>query len=277
MGPNRSALLLAAVATLAVSADAAPRRRPAPAQIEVVSAGADQALRLGDQTLSRPFGAQLVDRVVVVSRHALPGSRTAWLVRGEGGADCPARYVVVSRRAAEAPSVTAPFGTCSPGATARTARGDLLVTMPDAAGPPVSFAWAGGAMRPIGSAAMLLAAAPTACSADAQRSPELLDAALAETLPLDLRRRGGIRRAELDGEVLEGTVADLACLAAWPGGDPKVRKAATPLFASKRYGAAAFAALDNVARTPGTDTALRAAVRTFSAQMYYAVGSREPI
>ena len=110
MARRRHKLALLMLAALSGGVAAAPARRT-PVGLTVVNAGSDQALRLGETTLSRPFGAQLVDRLTVVGRHALPGSRTLWLVRGDGGAECPARYVVVGTAPGEAPTVGTPFGT----------------------------------------------------------------------------------------------------------------------------------------------------------------------
>jgi hypothetical protein len=56
-----------------------------------------------------------------------------------------------------------------------------------------------------------------------------------------------------------------------------VYKAATPLFASKRYGTASFATLDRIAGATNSEAALRASARILSAQMRYFVAKREPL
>ena len=57
---------------------------PATAQrkLTVISAGSEQALAAGKTVLSRPFGAQLVDRLAVVGSYPA-GPTTYHLVRGD--------------------------------------------------------------------------------------------------------------------------------------------------------------------------------------------------
>lgn len=258
---------------LACPADAAPRRS---ADLTVVGAGGEQALRLDGAVLARPFGGTLVDRLSVIGRYALPRGATAWLVRGDGGGDCPSRYVVVERRPGQAPVVSAPLAPCAANVGARVHRGrlDLLVT--DAAGATSRYAWRDGAIRPLDAAAERQLTAVPGCTA-AAGGPEELDVALDETLPPELRRTGGVKRAGLDPATIEATVASLACLATWPGAEPRVHEAAAPLFAAKQTGRASFAALDAIARSPDSTVDLKAAVRSFAARMRYYVGRREPI
>jgi hypothetical protein len=78
-------------------------------------------------------------------------------------------------------------------------------------------------------------------------------------------------------EEMRATVVGLACLASWPGAEEVVPRAATPLFASKRHGDAAFAALEAVAQDPASDANLRASVRAFGAEMAFRVERREPL
>ena len=61
----------------------------------VVSAGSEQAIKLGKTVISRPFGAELVDHLAVVGSYSVQGARLH-LIRGKGGSDCPARYAVIA-------------------------------------------------------------------------------------------------------------------------------------------------------------------------------------
>lgn len=119
-----------------------------PRDTSIVSAGSEQAVRLGKVVLSRPFGAQLVDRLAVAGSFNVQGRRLH-LIRGEAAGDCPARFVVIETAADRDPVISDPFGTCSLSATGRLSRGVLVVTMPATAtgGPPVRFAYQGGSMR----------------------------------------------------------------------------------------------------------------------------------
>jgi hypothetical protein len=83
-----------------------------------------------------------------------------------------------------------------------------------------------------------------------------------------------LKKAEIAPDDLRRLVTGLACFSTWPGADKIVPQAATPLFASKRYGDASFAALETVSQTPGIDAGVVAAVRQFGAEMHYYVGRR---
>lgn len=284
-GDMRLILLgLAATAALATPALAARRQPAPPPALAVVTSGSEQALKLGDTLLSRPFGAELVDTIAVVGRY---GTRAEplYVVEGTAGATCAARYVVVSARSGQPPVVSAPFGTCVKGIAVRqTVRGIEMQLTPSSSGGASRFAYADGALRPLD--------APT-IAADGIAAPQTLrcrnpgdmagldgdafEAQLEETLPAAYRTSGAVRRAEIAPSALHEMVAGLACLATWPGAGDAVHKAATPLFASRRYGTASFATLDRIAGATNSEAALRASARILSAQMRYQLGRREPL
>lgn len=273
-----------AVSLILVAAPAAAQRG-----ITVVSSGSEQALKLGKAVVSRPFGAQLVDRIAVVGSYAGRG-RSYHLIRGEAAGECPARYVVVYRDGGGAPVVTEPFGTCSAGARARLTGGTLEVTMPAAAagGAPTRFRFDQGRMRGVQPPTNLAAQVAPAgqlprpapgCSAVGTGRTERAAAiaAFEQSYPDEYRSTGTLKDAAIAPEELRAIVTDLACLSTWPGAEQVVPRAATPLFASKRHGKAAFAALDSVALDPASDANMRASVRAFAIEMIYRVDRREPL
>lgn len=286
MHPSARALLT--VALCASPLCAATARPPARmAELRVVTAGNEPALRYRHATIARPFGAQLVDRMAIVQRFTL-GRERLYLVRGEAGSDCPARYLVVVIRPGAAPSLTAPFGSCQPGATARLARGQLLISLPPAhpGEMPERYAYAQGAVTPAGPFAVRPRDTGVARRQDEGGScrpyREIGAAhgnvaqALDQLLPEGQGRPDAIKHRNFAPSEMRALVAGLACLAALPDRDRLVTRRATPLFANRRHGDAAYAALDDLARSPGTQPDLRAALRAFSAQMHYAVASNSP-
>lgn len=268
-------LLLAPTAASAQSRDVA-----------IVSAGSEQAVRLGEVVLSRPFGAQLVDRLAVAGSFSVPGRRLH-LIRGEAGGECPARFVVIEAASDRDPVISDPFGTCSPSAKGDLSRGALVVTMPATAtgGPPVRFAYQGGSMRLLDpqppsarvadSAAAPGNAVPSASSCrsaagnDAAAQTEIL-ADFEQSYPDQYRRTTALKNVSIAPDELRGLVTVMACLSTWPGSE-RVAEYARPLFES-RHGPAAFATLDAIAHDPTTDANLQAAVRRFSAEMSYQIG-----
>lgn len=96
-------------------------------------------------------------------------------------------------------------------------------------------------------------------------------AELAAAWPLDWNRRGRLAQTELAGTELRRVVAALACTASWPGEEARVLALATPLFASKRHGAAAFAALDGLARSTTAPGPVRASAHGLRARLRHAV------
>lgn len=246
----------------------------------VVSAGSEQAVRVGKTVISRPFGATLVDNLQVVGSYGGKALRYH-LIRGVATGDCPARFVVTVERSGHAPITTDPFGTCSGAATARIRRGTLEVSMPAvvAGNPPARFVYEAGAMRPLPGSATTLATAPgtpaaaePSCRAAAHVDAETQASALAdfdESYPLVYRRESSLKKTDIAPEELRDIVTGMACLSTWPGAETLVPERATPLFRSRRYGAAAFSALERVAHDPATSANLKAAVRTFSAEMLY--------
>jgi hypothetical protein len=279
------ALLLGLIAATALAApgDAARTRRPAPPALTVVTSGSEQALKLGDTVLSRPFGANLVDSMAVVGSYGTAAERY-YLVEGTAGATCAARYVVVAAKPGQPPIVSEPFGNCTKGISARpTARG--LEMMLTAGGTGASrFAYVNGAIRPLDLPPDAIddIAAPQTVRCRNPGAMAGLDGAafeleLERTLPIAYRRASAVRRADIAADSLHEMVAGLACLSSWPGAGKMVFKAATPLFASKRYGAASFATLDRIAGATNSESALRASARNLSAQMRYFVGRQEPL
>lgn len=275
----------------ATTAAAAPKSRAMPA-IAVISAGNEQALALGKTVISRPFGAQLVDRIAVVGSIR---TRTGafHLVRGEATGDCPARYLVVFQPTAGAPVTGEPFGTCAAVARGAATRSGFVVTMAATAagGPPVRFRYESGKMRlldarpaaavasaegEIGFGARQASACRTPTSADSATQAAML-AEFTRSYPAEYRSAKRLKRTDIAPDELRATVTGLACLSRWPGAERVVPEAALPLFASKRYGPLAFQLIETVARDPASDINLRAAVRAFGSEMTYRVERREPL
>lgn len=96
-------------------------------------------------------------------------------------------------------------------------------------------------------------------------------AELAAAWPLDWAARRRLAETELSAAELRRVVAALACTASWPGQEARVIALATPLFASKRHGGAAFAALDGLARSSAAPGPMRAAAHGLRARMRHAV------
>lgn len=272
--------LLTGAAMLA--AGAAQAKSP---DIAVVSAGSEQAVRLGKTVLSRPFGALLVDHLAIVGSYKA-GPATLHLVRGDAGVACPARYVVIASQPGQDPRITDPFGTCNAAARARVAGGVLTVSMPATAagGPAVRFVYDRGAMRlidarpaaavaagdagPAGFAAPAASSCRSAANTDAATQAAVI-ADFQRGYPEEYRRQSTLKRIDIAPDALRGVVTGLACLATWPGAERVVPETATPLFVSKRHGKAAFAALSAIVDDPLTDANMMAAVRSFRAEMSY--------
>jgi hypothetical protein len=267
------------------AAFAAKPARVADPELVVVTSGSEQALKLGETTLSRPFGAQLVDSLTIVGRYGSPIERF-YLIEGAAGAACPARYVVVSAKRRQPPLVSSPLGGCGRNAQARLAGAGLMVTVspgPDGMG-AARYQYERGAVRSLDAPSPLANAQPAAPRFRCHNPSDLaaldgnvLEAELDRTLPADYRASRGLKRAEIDPRDLHQMVAGLACLATMPGGVNRISDAATPLFASRRYGDAAFASLDRLAGASNSDVGLRASARLFSAEMKYRVRRREPL
>lgn len=265
---------------------------PAAAQVRdasVVSAGSEEALRWGKTLVTRPFGAELVDRLVIADTER-QRDRSYVLLRGDVGGACPARYVLVTRENDSGPRISDTFGTCSPDARLRLVRGVPEVSMPATAigGPAVRFRYDDGRIalidaRPVAAEGMVAGYAPRApadCRVAGRTDAATQQSIIADferTYPAAYRRMSHLKRTEIAPDELRDTVVGLACLATWPGAEEVVPRTATPLFASKRHGPAAFAALDAVAQDPRSDANLRASVRAFSAEMLFRVDRREPL
>lgn len=265
-------IAFAGLLAIAGTAVAAPKRAPQ-AGLGVVQSGGEAALILDGTIVARPFGAVLVDRLSVVDRFPLAANRTVWLVRGDGSDTCPSQYVLIDRTAGQQPDISSVFG-CAATATGRVRSGALRLSVATPGLPPAEFAWRRGTLEPVNAAGEVVQA-DIGCRNPAA-TPADTDAALAAALPPELRRRTALHRAAMDDDALQGRVGDLACLSTWPGGEAKVVKASTPLFGSRTWGTAAFAALDRIALQPGSPPDLRAAVRLFSGRMRYALATREP-
>ncbi len=292
-------LLTAAIAAATAPAEAATRRaRPAATALTVAQVNGEPVLRHGKDTITRPFGSTLVDRLSVVGAYPMPGGR-AYLVRGVATGPCPVHYVVMQAQDG-LPRPSAPFGTCADGARARLTRGTLRITVPSSPGAPAAvFAYAAGRVVPVAAAAPAAdiamtsgASAPVVDPVDAWAGPggcpsvgrapaigasERLMADFERAYPADWRRQGRIEKLAFEADQLRRVVTGLACLATWPAADPAVPKAALPLFASKRHGRLAFELLDGVARDAGVPSDVRAAARSFHAEMRFRVDRREPI
>lgn len=292
---GRGIILFGVILALASPADAARKRvarKPAAPDITIINAGSEQAVSLGKTVFSRPFGAQLVDRISVAASY--PGRATSYyLIRGDATGDCPTRYVVIERTGATEPVIGEPFGTCATGARGEASRAGFVVRMAATAagGPPVRFRYEAGKMR-------LLDAMPAAAVADARgnigfaarqasacRTPAAGDRSAQASLiadfernyPAEFRREKRLKRAVISPDELRATVTGLACLSRWPGAEKVVPDVATPLFASERYGRAAFEMVQSIARDSNSDANLRSAVRAFGTEMSYRVDRREPL
>jgi hypothetical protein len=265
-------MALSALAPVAVSAQ----------QVRAGSQGSEPVLRIGDTAIPRPFGATLVDRLSVVGTQR-SGGTTYTLVRGDVAGTCPTQYLVVARAGDGEPRLTAPFGTCAGEARLSTRGGVVEVSMPGdvSGGAPVRFRLDGGTMRPVNAdGAAAEPAQISSCRIADDTDPDAREAVIADferSYPAEYRRDKALKRAVIAPEEMRATVIGLACLATWPGAEEVVPKAATPLFASKRHGDAAFAALDAVAQDPASDANLRASARAFGAEMAFRVERREPL
>lgn len=275
--PVRHLILLAVIAVSAADARAPRASQPLRPTLAVVPQGNEVALQYGPTILPRPFGGELVDTLSIVGRYQA-GRDTLFLVRGSGGASCPSRYVVVAPSRGGTPLITAPFGTCAL-AAARMVRGQLIVAMNAsvAGGPAIRYAYVAGEMRPLDAPPPQAGAADASCRSYDQAGAGGQDAMLAEfdrTFPDQFRHTSQLKKVAIAPDDLRRLVTGLACFSTWPGADKIVPQAATPLFASKRYGDASFAALETVSQTPGVDAGVVAAVRQFGAEMRYYVGRR---
>lgn len=287
---NRSLAVLPLIALAATAASAKPVKTAKP-QIAVISAGSEQALSLGKTVISRPFGAQLVDRIAVVGSTRTRAG-TYHLIRGETAGECPVRYLVVFAGPG-APVTGEPFGTCAGVARGTVTRAGYVVSMAATAagGPPVRFRYESGRMhlldaRPaaevanadgeIGFGARGASTCRTPTSADAGTQAAVV-ADFAQSYPEEYRSAKLLKRADIGPDELRATVTGLACLSRWPGAERVVPQAAIPLFASKRYGRAAFQLVETIARDPNSDANLRAAVRAFGVEMNYRVTRRQPL
>ncbi|NIJ22170.1 hypothetical protein FHS95_003885 [Sphingomonas naasensis] len=255
----------------------------------VVSAGSEQAIRLGKTVISRPFGAELVDRLSVVGSYSIKGARLH-LIRGSGGAQCPARYAVIVTRPGEEPRIGQSFGTCSTAAQPRLRRGEFSVAMPATAagGPLVRFHYANGRMHSAAPAltqgAGTMAPAQTTMASPCKSANAVTAADQARALdaferdwPKAYRRTGTLKKVTLGPGEMRRLTADLACMASWPAGERRVPELATPLFRSKQHRDAAFAALESIQHDPATDANLKAVARSFSAEMRYRIALDPPL
>jgi hypothetical protein len=282
MNPIRHVVPLLLIVAAASPAEArTPPASRSTAQLTVVPAGSEQALKSGRAIISRPFGAQLVDRLWIDGRYSV-GKDRLYLVRGTAGADCPARYLIVAQRPGEAPAVSAPFGTCGAGASGQVVQGKLVVTVAAAPGSTgsIRYLYNAGAISPLDAAsavAITASADPVTCRAYKAATDGSVADMIDRSLPAAYRRAGDLRRTDISPDTMRDVVADLACLAMLPEGSDLVPSSATEMFASRRHGKAAYAALDQVARAPQTAPDLRAAVRSLSAQMHYYVARRSPL
>ncbi|QNA86373.1 hypothetical protein G4G27_22110 [Sphingomonas sp. So64.6b] len=254
----------------------------------IVTSGSEPAVKIGKTIVSRPFGAELIDRLSIIGTYPAAGERF-YLVRGDGGSDCPARYVVIVSRGDGNPHPTEPFGTCSADARATIVGGRLQVTMTGAAGAPAArFAYADGAMhllagrrggRSIAAARAVPVDTPVCRSAAGVGADEQAAtiADFQQSYPEQYRKISSLNRADISPADLQSLVVGLACLATWPGAQEIVPTLATPLFASKRHGAAAFNTLDTVSLDGLSGVNMRAATRLFGAEMSYRVARRGPL
>lgn len=259
--------------------------------VAIVGTEGRQALRVGKGRV-QPFGRAVVAASIRASCSAGPRDYVLVAARLRTPA-CPVQYRVVEIAAGRIVRASTPFGSCVDGATAEVTPAGFEVTMPAASGGPtnVTYRYAAGrivavsrppapvvamapapatrggptlAVMPTGGCAMIGGGSPS-------RSADLLLAGFARSWPVEWRSRGRLRNQPFTPEAMRRTVTELACLAALPGGDKVVADTARPLFESRRHGGLAFDQLDEVARGAAVDPALRAAARSFHAQMRFEV------
>ncbi|TGX52222.1 hypothetical protein E5A73_15585 [Sphingomonas gei] len=282
--PRPLTLLLAAPLLLSAGGAALA----ADQKVTVVSAGSEQAIKLGKTVISRPFGAELVDHLSVVGSYTLRDARLH-LIRGKSGVECPARYAVIVARPGQEPVVTESFGTCSAAARPQLRRGVFTVAMPATAtgGPLVRYHYANGRMHApaaaltqgagtIGAAAPLASVCRSANAIDPADQAQALDT-FERDWPKAYRRAGTLKRVQLGQSEMRRLVTDLACMSSWPIGERRVPELATPLFRSQRHREAAFAALESIQRDPDTEANLKAVARSFSAEMRYRIALDPPL
>jgi len=284
----RLILIATLAATAAAPSPAQKARRPAAQkapQTAVVGAGSEQALKIGRVTVQRPFGAELVDRLVLVGSYRV-GGRRVHLVRGDANGACPSRFVFLAEQPGGQPVPGTPFGTCNGRAVVRSAAGALLVTVDELPGtvplapgapPPVRrFAYDGATLRPLDRppAGQGPDCVPPARVGAVEQAETI--AAFEREFPREFGSRGQLNRVAIAPDEMRSVVTALACLAPWPAGERRVPRAAVPLFAS-RHGPAAFAALESVAEDPSSGPYLRASARGLKAEMSYYLSRREPL
>lgn len=252
---------------------------PASAQRATVArSGNDQSVRIGRAVVARPFGAELVDRLTVVGSYRI-GGRTAYLVRGDAAGQCPSRFVFATENAGGTPIISAPFGTCRGNVRVRSSAGLLTVTMPSLSDPAVSqrFAFDGTTVRSLDAPAPGTVAAAPDCPVAAHVDPALQEATIAafkNEFPVEYRSRRALNRIAIDPLELKAVVTTLACFAPWPAAGRTVTKLATPLFSSN-HARAAYSTLTAIAEDPSSNANLRAATRSFAAEMNFAVARRK--
>lgn len=264
--------MAAAIGGLAIILGATPLGAQ---RAQVVNAGSEQALRIGTVTVSRPFGGTLVDGLAVVGAYRI-GRERLWLVRGDGGPQCPARYVVVARRSAEELVTSTPFGTCAAAGRPRVADGALIVPIAGA-----RYAYRNGDVRVLGEprAARDVTVAPR-CVPGAQVPAGEQAATLAafeDGFPSSYGHARALKRLDMTPAELRDLLTGLACLSSWPAAQEVVPDRATALFADKRWGPRAFAMLDVIAEDRTTSPHLVALTRSFAAEMRYRVDRRTTI
>ncbi|TRW17351.1 hypothetical protein [Glacieibacterium frigidum] len=215
---------------------------------------------VGGQVVLTAAQAEEAARFRVGAQADIPTGQVYLIEAPSGGSACPMRYVVVTVKAGRGVA-TPPFGTCSSRAALKAQDGKVVVTMPGfsnigAPGPARTFRLQGDRMtatdetspQPATTTAPL-AYAPTF------RCEGLVDAAAADAMlakfeaeyPKPLVSPALVEGQRIAPATLTRIVTDLSCLAAQIGGDPFVPEQAAALFASRRHGADAFAALDRLA------------------------------
>jgi hypothetical protein len=228
------------------------------------------------------------DVLAATVRDACHAARTDYFLLAVTSADaaCPVRYQVVEARGPAPLRFSPRFGNCADTASASLAPGGLTVSMPGGA-----YRYAAGRIAPVVAPPpvppVVAVAAPTrrgdvatwsspsACAAIARAEPVAAEAYLSRLRadwPRDWQTRGRLADQPFSTATLRTVVTDLSCLSALPGGEAVVAETSRALFASNRHGKAAFDQLDEVARGRDIDPAIRAAARTFHAQMRYTVG-----
>lgn len=227
---------------------------------------------VGPQIVLTTVQAEEAARFTIGAQADTPSAQIYLVEAPSGGPACPMRYVVLTVTARRGVA-TPPFGTCSPRARLQAQGGKVVVTMPGCsntgpAGPAETFTLKGKKMVGTGKASEAKPASATVSYAPSFHCSEIVTQAAADTMlsaferdyPASLVAPAQVEGVTIPPATLARIVADLSCLASQPGGDLFIPEQAAALFASRRYGAEAFDAVEKLA-SEGDERARRFATQ----------------